>query len=177
MFHWPPWPNRHNSLHGEHIPHILFLSRVANSKYPGSTFQSHGPMVVNGLKKMVPGFPKMPLGARHDNDKGLYIPSSLGMNSLMFANCSVFCDVWHVRSSVLGQNVVFGSVRSSVLLLCDQTSLGTYSLMSTNYSVFCVVWHVRSSILGQNVMFRKFNVQTFNVRSVRSSVFWCSFQD
>ena len=102
---------------------------------------------------------------------------SLGMNSSMFANCSVFCDVRHVRSSVLGQNVMFGSVRSSVLLLCDQTSLGTYSLMFANCSVFCDVRHVRSSILGQNVMFGKFDVRTFNVRSVRSSVFWCSFQD
>ena len=105
------------------------------------------------------------------------VGSSLGMNSSMFANCSVFCDVRHVRSSVLGQNVMFGSVRSSVLLLCDQTSLGTYSLMFANCSVFCDVRHVRSSILGQNVMFGKFDVRTFNVRSVRSSVFWCSFQD
>ena len=40
---------------------------------------------------------------------------SLGTNSSMFANCSVFCDVQHVWSSVQ--------------LLCDQTSLGTYSLM------------------------------------------------
>ena len=95
----------------------------------------------------------------------------------MFANCLVFCDVRHVRSLVLGQNVMFGSVRSSVLLLCDQTSLGTYSLMFANCSVFCDVRHVRSSILGQNVMFGKFDVRTFNVRSVRSSVFWCSFQD
>ena len=102
---------------------------------------------------------------------------SLGMNSLMFVNCSVFCDVQHVWSSVFGQNVMFGSVRSLVLLLCDQTSLGTYSLMFANCSGFCDVRHVRSSILGQNVMFGKFDVQTFNVRSVRSSVFWCSFQD
>ena len=106
-----------------------------------------------------------------------YLFNSLGMNSSMFTNCSVFCDVRHVRSSVLGQNVMFGSVRSLVLLLCDQTSLGTYSLMFMNCSVFCDVQHVRSSILGQNVMFGKLDVQTFNVRSVRSSIFWCSFQD
>ncbi len=99
------------------------------------------------------------------------------MNSSMFTNCSVFCDVRHVRSSVLGQNVMFGSVRSSVLLLCDQTSLGTYSLMFTNSLGFCDVGHVRSLILGQNVMFRMFDVWTFNVRSVQSLVFWCSFQD
>ena len=79
---------------------------------------------------------------------------SLGMNSSMFTNCSVFCDVRHVRSSVLGQNVMFRSVPSSVLLLCDQTSLGTYSLMFVNCSVFCDVRHVRSSFLSQNVMFR-----------------------
>ena len=95
----------------------------------------------------------------------------------MFPNCLVFCDVKHVQSSVLGQNVMFGSVRSSVLLLYDQTSLVTYSWMFANCSVFCDVRHVQSSILGQNVMFGKFNIQTFNVRSVRSSVFWCSFQD
>ena len=73
--------------------------------------------------------------------------------------------------------VLFGSVWSSVLLLCDQTSLGTYILVYTNCSVFCDVQHVQSSILSQIVMFRKFDVQTFNVHSVRSSVFWCFFQD
>ena len=87
----------------------------------------------------------------------------------MFVNCSGFCDVRHVRSSVLGQNVMFGSVRSLVLMLCDQTSLGTYSLMFADCSVFC---DVRSSILGQYVMFRMFNVQTFNVWSIRSSVYF-----
>merc|ERR1712001_78200 len=94
--------------------------------------------------------------------------TSLGTNSSMFAICSVFSDVRHVRSLVLGQNVMFRSVRSSVLLLCDQTSLGTYSLMFANCSGFCDVRHVRCSILGQNVMFGKFDVRTF---SVRSSVF------
>ena len=64
-----------------------------------------------------------------------------------------------------------------VLLLCDQTSLGTNSLMFMNCSVICDVRHVQSSILGQNVMFGKFDVRTFNVWCVRSSVFWCSFQD
>ena len=34
----------------------------------------------------------------------------------MFANCSVFCDVREVRSSVLGKIVMFGGVRSSVLM-------------------------------------------------------------
>ena len=95
------------------------------------------------------------------------------MNSLMFANCSVFCDVRLVRSSVLGQNNMFRSVLSSVLFLCDQTSLGTYSLMFANCSVFCDVRQVRSLILGQNVMFGKFDVQTFNVRSVRSKTSKC----
>ena len=78
---------------------------------------------------------------------------SLGTNSSMFANCSVFYDVRHVRSLVLGQNMMFESVWSLVLLLCDQTSLGTYSLMFANCSVFCDVRHVRSSVFGQNVMF------------------------
>ena len=73
-------------------------------------------------------------------------------------------DMFRVR--VLGQNVMFGSVRSSVLLLCDQTSLGTYSLIFANCSGFCDVRHVRSSILDQNVMFRNFDVRTFNVQSL-----------
>ena len=64
-----------------------------------------------------------------------------------------------------------------MLLTQVSNSLGTNSSMFANCSVFCDVLHVRSSILGQNVMFGKFDVQTFNVRSVRSSVFWCSFQD
>ena len=102
--------------------------------------------------------------------KFFYVHDSLGMNSSMFVNCSVFCVVRHVWSSVLGQNVMFGSVRSSVLLLCDQTSLGTYSLMFANCLVFCDVRHVRSSILGQNVMFGHsmfvvFEVWYFGVRS------------
>ena len=37
--------------------------------------------------------------------------SSVGTNSSMFVNCSDFCDVRHVQSSVLGQNVMFGSVQ------------------------------------------------------------------
>ena len=88
----------------------------------------------------------------------------------MFANCSIFCDVRHFRSSVLGQNVMFGSGQSSVLS-CDQTCLGTYSLIFANCSVFCDVRLVLSSILDQNVMFGKFDVWTFNVRSVEVQ-FW-----
>ena len=78
---------------------------------------------------------------------------------------------------------MFGRVRSSGLLLCDQTSLGIYSLMFANCSVFCDVRHVRSSILGQNVMFGKFyvghsmfgvfEVRYFGVRSNTSSVTKC----
>ena len=49
-------------------------------------------------------------------------------------------------------------------------SLGTNSLMFTNCLVFCDFRHVRSSILGH-----MFNVRTFNVRSVRSSVFYMMF--
>ena len=49
--------------------------------------------------------------------------------------------------------------------------------MFVNCSILCDVQHVRSSVLGQNVIFGKFDVWTFNVRSVRNSVFWCSFQD
>ena len=65
--------------------------------------------------------------------------TSLGTNSSMFVNCSVFCDVRHVQSSVLGQNMMFRSDRRSILLLCDQTSLGPYSLTFPNCSVFCDV--------------------------------------
>ena len=38
-----------------------------------------------------------------------------GTNCPMFANCSGFGDVREVRSSVLGQIEMFGSVRSSIL--------------------------------------------------------------
>ena len=38
-----------------------------------------------------------------------------GTNSSMFANCSVFGDVREVRSSVFGQNQMFGHVQSLVL--------------------------------------------------------------
>ena len=34
----------------------------------------------------------------------------------MFANCSVFCDVREVRSSVLAKKGMFGEVRCSVLM-------------------------------------------------------------
>ena len=40
-----------------------------------------------------------------------------GTNSSMFANCLVFGDVREVRSSVFGQNHMFGHVRSSVLMI------------------------------------------------------------
>ena len=61
--------------------------------------------------------------------------------------------------------------------LWERDSLEMNSSMFANCSVFCDVRDVRSSILGQNVMFGKFDVRTFNVRSVRSLVFWCLFQD
>ena len=41
--------------------------------------------------------------------------TSLGTNCPMFANCLGFGDVREVRSSVLGQIEMFGSVRSSIL--------------------------------------------------------------
>ena len=47
----------------------------------------------------------------------ILVYSSLGTNSSMFANCSVFGDVREVRSSVFGQNHMFGHVRSSVLMI------------------------------------------------------------
>ena len=46
----------------------------------------------------------------------LLVIYSLGTNSSMFANCSSFGDVREVRSSVLGSKVMFGEVRSSVLM-------------------------------------------------------------
>ena len=102
--------------------------------------------------------------------------TSLGTSSSMFTNFSVFCDVRHFQSLVLGQNVMFGIVRSSILLLCDQTSLETYSLMFVNFGLLWCSTCLKFNF-GPKCMFRKFNVQTFNVRSVWSSVFWCSFQD
>ena len=45
----------------------------------------------------------------------IWVQISLGTNCPMFANCSGFGDVREVRSSVLGQIEMFGSVRSSIL--------------------------------------------------------------
>ena len=74
---------------------------------------------------------KVILHSTHTLHSHILVLSSLGMNSSMFANCSLFCDVRHVRSLVLGQNVMLG----------------------------------------------KFDVRTFNVWSVQSSVYWCLFQN
>ena len=62
--------------------------------------------------------------------------NSLGTNSSMFVNCLDSCDVRHVRSSVLGQNGMFRSVPSSVLLLCDQTSLGSWNIQFDVHELF-----------------------------------------
>ena len=72
---------------------------------------------------------------------------------------------------------MFGSFRSSVQLLCDQTSLGTYSLMFTNCSVFCDVRHVQSLVLGQNVMCESIRslVLLFVTRLVSEHTVWCSW--
>ena len=77
--------------------------------------------------------------------------------------------------------VIVGYPRESMYGLIKKNivsfSLGMNSSMFGDCSVFCDVRHVQSSILGPNVMFGKFNVHTFNVRSVQSLVFWCLFQD
>ena len=102
----------------------------------------------------------------------LVVRISLGMNILMFF---VMFNMFEVRFyAKMWCSEVFG-----VQSCCYMTRLvlELNNLMFVNFSVFCDVWHVRSSILGQNVMFRKFDVRTFNVRSVQISVFWCSFQD
>ena len=54
------------------------------------------------------------------------VGTSLGTNSSMFANCSVFVDVREVRSSVYGQNQMFGHVRSSVLKILKKIGLIFY---------------------------------------------------
>ena len=86
---------------------------------------------------------------------GGLVQVSLGTNSSMFTNCSLFCDVSHVRSSVLGQNVMFRSVRSSVLLLRDQTS------HVLEHTVWC------SRTVHFFVMFYMFEVQFW-------AKIWCS---
>ena len=158
------WNSTEEGLYGNRCEIFPDNSSKQNCHHPG---QRKLPLVSNTFSRCYVIWPYHLPASPH---------TSLGTNSSMFVNC-FFCDVWHVRSLVLDQNVMFISVRSLVLLLCDQTSLGTYSLMFVISSVFCDVRHIRSSILGQNVMFRMFNVQTINVRCVRSSVFWCSFQD
>ena len=49
-----------------------------------------------------------PIDHPHEYSTNLVF-SSLGLNSSMFVNCSVFCDVWYVQISILGQNVMFGN--------------------------------------------------------------------
>ena len=51
------------------------------------------------------------------------------MSNLIFANYIEFFvifDMFIVQGLVLVQIMMFGIVKSFVLLLCDQTSLGTY---------------------------------------------------
>ena len=49
----------------------------------------------------------------------MYI-GSLGTNSLMFENCLVFCDVRHVRSSILGQNELFEKFDVQTIVVSEQ---------------------------------------------------------
>ena len=61
--------------------------------------------------------------------------TSLGTNSSMFANCSSFGDVREVRSSVLGLKVMFGEVRSSVLMFGEH-----YEHFGViKYPIFCLI--------------------------------------
>ena len=60
---------------------------------------------------------------------------SLGTNSSMFANCSSFGDVREVRSSVLGLKVMFGEVRSSVLMFGEHYE----HLGIINHPIFCLI--------------------------------------
>ena len=60
---------------------------------------------------------------------------SLGTNSSMFANCSSFGDVRDVRSSVLGLKVMFGEVRSSVLMFGEHYE----HLGVIKYPIFCLI--------------------------------------
>ena len=62
------------------------------------------------------------VGSNPSSELGMFVEDSgwvfisLGTNSSMFENCSSFGDVREVRSSVLGLKVMFGEVRSSVLM-------------------------------------------------------------
>ena len=62
--------------------------------------------------------------------------NSLGTNSSMFANCSSFGDVREVQSSVLGLKVMFGEVRSSVLMF--GVHYEHFGVMK--YPIFCLIW-------------------------------------
>ena len=77
-------------------------------------------------KKYWPSFSPLIVQAKEDsNVAGVSISTSLGMNSPMFVNCSIFCDIRHVWSSVLGQNVMFGKF-----------DVWTFNVQSVQRSVF-----------------------------------------
>ena len=101
-----------------------------------------------------------------------YIQSSLGTNSSMFANCSVFCDVRHVRSSVLGQNVMF-EVQSGCYVTrlvlehtvwCSQTIQFFVMFDMFENRFWAKIWCLESSMFGYS-MFGVFEVWYFGVRS------------
>ena len=106
------------------------------------------------------------------------------------------CNFWTLRLMVCNlQNMLWLCMKTSIKPIgkflailpiflkplmsgkVESSSLRTNSSMFANCLVFCDVRDVQSLILDQNVMFGKFNVGTINVQCVRSSVFWCSFQD
>ena len=70
------------------------------------------------------------------------VNSSLEMNSSMFRNCSIFCDVRHVRSLVLGQNVMFGSVRHSWFFFITRDLQFSFSnLWGSSNTILYIVIH------------------------------------
>ena len=75
--------------------------------------------------------------------------TSLGTNSLMLANCSVFCDVWHVQNSILGQNVMFGKFDVRTFIATGQCTRNYWLI----WDLMCIVYE-KWFQLGQYVTSR-----------------------
>ena len=98
----------------------------------------------------------------------------------MFMNCSVFCDVWHVRSSVLGQNVMFKCLKFGPAVIWRDNlvlELTVWCSWTVQFFVMFDMFKVRfwakmwcsESSMFRHSMFGVFKFQYFGVCSKTST--------
>jgi hypothetical protein len=63
--------------------------------------------------------------------------TSLGTYSLVFENCSVFCDVQHVRSLILGQKLEISMFGHSLFRVLEVQYFGVHSKTNRYVYFFC----------------------------------------